>query len=261
MFDNLRNILNFDELLFEKRNKEYGAYQLRKRYNSVVFASIILATILFSSAVAFPFVFRPNNEKVLSAGVLYSPVQMENLQTPEDQIYVPPSAPPPPQKVQEVVQYVPPVVIDSVIPVESTLPTPDQLETIPNNDELTMTGSGLGGDTEGIAGGQTTDEPFFMVEVMPSFKGGDINKFRDWVQKRTNYPQLAIEKKLKGKVFLTFIVETNGDVSNVTVVRGVDPIIDIEAVKAIESSPKWTPGLQRGQPVRVRYAMALDFVL
>ncbi len=65
-----------------------------------------------------------------------------------------------------------------------------------------------------------SDEPFFLVEVMPSFKGGDINKFRDWVQKRTNYPQMAIDKKIQGKVFLTFIVETDGAVSNVTVVKG-----------------------------------------
>jgi protein TonB len=95
---------------------------------------------------------------------------------------------------------------------------------------------------------------------MPSFKGGDINKFREWVQKRTNYPQVAIDRKIQGKVFLTFIIEPDGAVSNVTVVKGVDPIIDIEAVKSIQSSPKWSPGLQRGQPVRVRYSMWLSFV-
>ena len=78
---------------------------------------------------------------------------------------------------------------------------------------------------------------------MPSFKGGDINKFREWVQKRTNYPQAAIDNKIQGRVFLTFIVEKDGSVSNVTVVKGVDPIIDDEAVKAIQASPKWSPGL------------------
>jgi protein TonB len=99
-----------------------------------------------------------------------------------------------------------------------------------------------------------------MVEVMPSFKGGDINKFRDWVQKRTNYPQIAIDNRIHGRVFLTFVIEPDGAVSNVTIVKGVDPVIDNEAVKAIEASPKWAPGLQRGQPVRVRYSMWLSFV-
>ena len=107
----------------------------------------------------------------------------------------------------------------------------------------------------------STGEPFFVVEIMPSVKGGDINKFRDWVQRRTNYPQAAIEKKLKGKIFLTFIVEKDGTVTNVTVVKGVDPLLDNEAVKAIAESPKWSPGFQRGQPVRVRFQIPLDFQL
>ena len=76
-----------------------------------------------------------------------------------------------------------------------------------------------------------------------------------------DYPQIAIDNKISGKVFLTFIVEKDGSVSNVTVVKGVDPIIDIEAVKTIQSSPKWNPGLQRGQPVRVRYSIGLNFAL
>lgn len=261
MFDNLRNTLNFDDLLFEKRNREYGAFQLRKRYNAVVFSSIIIATALFSIAVILPFSIRPKNEKVFNAGFSYVPVQMEQFEPPQE-ILVPPSAPPPPQvKEQEVTAYVPPVIIDSIIPITSTLPTADQLETIPVNENSDITGSGSGDDQLGMIGGEPSDDPFFVVEVMPSFKGGDINKFREWVMKRTNFPQEAIDKKIKGRVVLTFIVETDGTVSNVQIVQGVDPLIDNEALKAIQSSPKWTPGLQRGQPVRVRYLFPMNFVL
>lgn len=260
MFDNLRNTFNFDDLLFAKRNRDYGAYQLRKRYNSVVLASIIIAVLLFSSTIIIPFISKPKNEKVLSAGLGYVSVQMENFAPPEEQLYIPPSAPPPPPAaVQEVVKYVPPVITDSVIPIEETLPTSEQLETISSENEAIMQGGGSGDEFTGEGGGPS-DEPFFLVEVMPLFRGGDLNKFRDWVQKRTNYPVEAIQKKIKGRVFLTFIVETDGTVSNVTVVKGVDPLIDAEALKAIEASPKWTPGLQRGQPVRVRYSMWLNFV-
>jgi protein TonB len=88
-----------------------------------------------------------------------------------------------------------------------------------------------------------------------------MNKFREWVQKRTTYPQAAIDNRIQGRVMLTFIVEPDGSVSNVTVMKGVDPIIDIEAVKSIEASPKWSPGLQRGKPVRVRYSMWLNFAI
>ena len=94
---------------------------------------------------------------------------------------------------------------------------------------------------------------------MPSFKGGGIEKFRAWVQNRTTYPKEAIDKKIKGKVYLTFIVEKDGSVTNVSVVKSVDQMLDAEAAKAISESPKWTPGLQRGLPVRVRYSIALNF--
>ena len=143
----------------------------------------------------------------------------------------------------------------------STLSTTDQVLTQGFSDQIEVAATGTGDELIEGDGGVSNEEPFFFVEVMPSFKGGDINKFRDWVQKRTSYPQEAIDKRLQGKVFLTFIVEPDGAVSSVTVVKGVDPLIDVEAVKAIEASPKWSPGLQRGQPVRVRYSMWLNFVI
>lgn len=259
MFDNLRNIMNFDEELFEKRNKDYGAYQLRKRYNSVVTASIIAAVFLFSAFVIIPFLMRPKNEMVLAGGFGSTTVQMERFEPPED-FYVPPVTPPPPAaRSTEVIKYVPPEVIDSVVPIESSLLTMDEISDMPVDQNLDLAGSGSGDNLLGVEGGVATDEPFFFVEQMPTFRGGDINKFRSWVQQRTNYPQIAIDQKIKGKVFLTFIVETDGSVSNVNIVQGVDPLIDIEAVKAIESSPKWSPGLQRGQPVRVRYSIMLNF--
>lgn len=258
MFENLRNTWNLDEAVFEKRNKDYGAYELRKKYNSVVTISIILAVLIFGSVILVPFLMRPKNEKVLTGGSYSIPVQMEHFEPP-DEIYVPPSTPPPP-KAMEVTKFVPPVVVDSMVPVNSLLPTPDELADIPQTNFSEITATGTGDNVFGFEGGSPGDSPYFIVETMPTFKGGDINKFRDWVQKRTYYPQSAIDQKIKGAVFLTFIVETDGSVSNVTVLQGVDPIIDVEAVKAIQSSPKWTPGFQHGQPVRFRYSIKLNFI-
>ena len=75
------------------------------------------------------------------------------------------------------------------------------------------------------------------------------------------YPQEAVDKKIQGRVLLTFIIEADGTVSNVTVVKSVVPSIDNEAVRVISSSPRWQPGFQSGNPVRVRYSMWLGFVL
>lgn len=262
MYDNLRKVLDFDDLLFESRNKEYGAYQLRKKYNSVVVAAIVVSTILVAMVVIIPFIITPKTDNALTGSRGYTELRLENLEPPKEEIYVPPS-PPPPQAlhVDAIVKYVPPEVVDSIIPIEKTqLSTDDYInQTIDQRtDEF---GKGSGDNLNSGQEGTESDEPFFLVEVMPSFKGGGLEKFRDWVSKRVNYPQAAIENKIRGTVNLTFIVEKDGSVSNVTIVKGVNPLLDEEAVKAISESPKWTPGLQRGQPVRVRYAIPLSFML
>jgi protein TonB len=260
MYDNLRRWLDIDDLLFQSRNKEYGAYQLRKRYNSVIVTGLIVASVLVSLAVIIPFLFTSRSNDVLIGNRGYVQLNMEDLEPPREEIYVPPS-PPPPQSVHvdEIVKYVPPVVVDSVPPLEKSQLSTDEYLNQTTNDKVDANGTGTGDDLTAGQDGTETDEPFFLVEVMPSFKGGGLEKFREWVQKRTNYPQEAIDRKVRGKVFLTFIVEKDGSVSNVTVVKGVDPLLDNEAVKAISESPKWEPGLQRGLPVRVRYSIPLNF--
>jgi periplasmic protein TonB len=261
MFDNLRNRLNFDDLLFEKRNRDYGAYQLRKRYNSVIVTGIFLATCIVVLLVLLPFFSNRGNDRVLRGGLNYVSVNMENLEPPIDPIIIPP-APPPPEEthIQEVVQYIPPVVVDTLLPLEPTQATADDILAHSENDRTNASATGSGDDLLSGLDGSETGEAFFVVEVMPLFKGGDLSKFREWVGKRTNYPQAAYERKIRGTVFLTFIVEKDGSVSNVTVVKGVDPLLDNEAIKAISESPKWTPGLQRGQPVRVRFSIPLNFM-
>jgi len=225
-------------------------------------AGIVLASLMVSVAVVLPFAISPHSGKILNGGISYVRVQMENFEPPIDEIVVPPPAPPPEAaRMQEIVKYVPPEVVDTVLPLEPSQVTTDEVLAQSSTDNIEAGGTGTGNDLLSGQDGIETNEAFFIVEVMPSFKGGDINKFREWVIKRTNYPQAAVDNKIAGKVFLTFIVETDGRVSNVTVVKGVDPLIDNESVRAIQSSPKWSPGLQRGQPVRVRYSMSLSFTL
>jgi protein TonB len=108
---------------------------------------------------------------------------------------------------------------------------------------------------------EVEEEIFVIVEDMPKFRGGDINTFREWVQKRVRYPELAAENGIQGRVFITFVVETNGNVSNVSVSRSVDALLDEAAKEAVSASPKWEPGMQRGRPVRVRYSIPIIFQL
>ena len=260
MYDNLRRWLDIDDLLFQSRNRDYGAYQLRKKYNSVLIVCIVLASVLVSLAVILPFVLTPKPDNVLYGNRGYAQLQLENLEPPQEEIYVPPSAPPKAIHVEDAAKYVPPVVVDSVPPLEKTQLSTDEYLNQTTTDSVAQNRTGTGDNLTEGQDGTETDEPFLMVEVMPSFKGGGLDRFRDWVQKRASYPRAAIDNRITGTVYLTFIVEKDGSVSNVTIVKGVNPLLDNEAVKAISESPKWTPGLQRGEAVRVRYSIPLNFM-
>jgi len=103
--------------------------------------------------------------------------------------------------------------------------------------------------------------PFAFVEEKPKFQGGDANTFSKWVNSKLVYPEIAKENGVQGRVTLQFTVGTDGSVSNVVVLRGVDASLDKEAVRIVSSSPKWTPGRQRERPVKVTYTFPVIFQL
>ena len=103
------------------------------------------------------------------------------------------------------------------------------------------------------------DAPFIIAEEMPKFQGGDLMKFRSWVQGKLKYPQIAQENGISGKVTLTFVIERDGSLTNIQVMQSPDRSLADEAVRVLQSSPKWTPGKQRNAPVRVRYTLPVGF--
>lgn len=106
---------------------------------------------------------------------------------------------------------------------------------------------------------EETDEiiTFVPAEDMPQFNGD----LKQWLSKHLNYPSQAADMGITGKVFLRFVVEKDGSISQVTVVRSVDKSLDQEAVRVVQSMPKWIPGKQRGKPVRVSYNLPITFEL
>ena len=105
------------------------------------------------------------------------------------------------------------------------------------------------------------EEVFFIVEEMPSFMGKGQEGFREWIQKNLQYPPVAAENGIQGRVFVQFAVNSKGEVVDAKVVKGVDPALDKEALRVVMSSPKWTPGKQRGKPVKVQFTFPIVFVL
>ena len=105
------------------------------------------------------------------------------------------------------------------------------------------------------------EEVFIIVEDMPQFIEGDQNAFRKWIQQNLRYPEIAAENGISGRVFVQFVVNTKGKVVDARVIRGVDPALDKEALRVVNSSPKWQPGKQRGKPVKVQFTFPVVFVL
>jgi len=101
---------------------------------------------------------------------------------------------------------------------------------------------------------------FFIVEDMPEFPGGEM-ALRTYIANAIKYPVIAQENGIQGKVYVTFVVGKDGSVSNASIARGVDPSIDKEALRVINSLPKWKPGKQRGKPVNVSYTVPINFQL
>lgn len=108
---------------------------------------------------------------------------------------------------------------------------------------------------------EVEDIPVYVAEEMPSFQGGDLNTFRNWVQSRLVYPRVAQENNIQGKVTLKFVVERDGSLTNIEEIASPDRSLTEEAIRVLKQSPKWTPGKQRNKPVRVYYVLPIDFIL
>ncbi|MDR2498710.1 MAG: energy transducer TonB [Tannerellaceae bacterium] len=107
---------------------------------------------------------------------------------------------------------------------------------------------------------EASQEIFAVVEEMPQFPGGDAELFR-FLRDNIQYPWPAISQGISGRVTVGFVVNSDGSIVDATVLRGVDPALDKEALRVVSSMPKWTPGKQRGKPVRVKYTVPVSFKL
>jgi periplasmic protein TonB len=166
--------------------------------------------------------------------------------TREQEIKPPP--PPPPPKVVEVLN-----IVDDDMDID------DELEINTEADEHTLI------NVAPVISAQPEEEEeeaqvFFIVEDMPEFPGGEM-ALRTYIANAIKYPVIAQENGIQGKVYVTFVVGKDGSVSNASIARGVDPSIDKEALRVVNTLPKWKPGKQRGKPVNVSYTVPINFVL
>ena len=129
--------------------------------------------------------------------------------------------------------------------------------TLPVDFRITATAQ----DTKTSENKGSGEEPFLVVDTPPQFNGGDIGEFRRWVQMDVKYPAEALGKNIYGKVLVTFVIEKDGSVGNAEIFKSPDKSLADEVLRVIGKSPKWTPGKQRGEAVRVKFGMPVDFAV
>ena len=256
------------DVIFTDRNKSYGAYDLRKQNPKNTSKALLIGVLAFAFAISLPTIINiitgliPKAEdKVKIVPVVLQPPPPLNKQKP------PPPPPEPPKPKIDQVKFPPPVVKPDN-EVKEQPPTVKELEVAdpgqknikgdPNADIKIDEPVG-NSDVKQV----TEEDPnkiFTSVEQSPEFPGGEA-AFGKYLLKNVRYPAIAKENNVQGKVFLNFVVEKDGSVTDIKVVRGIGSGCDDEAIRVLKNSPHWKPGIQNGRAVRVYYTVPISFAL
>ena len=274
--ENEKDLQTLDDMLFEGKNKAYGAYDLRKKYSSHLTKAFILGVsgVVFISLSSF-FVVKSKTKEAVPQHNPYTVHDLEKwYEPPVDLPKEEEQARPVKKEVFE--QVVIPEFVETVADtkeiVEAEVPTEEQVakavvSTIKQKGKVSNgifenSGSKV---LEGLAikapepPVEVKEElPFLSSEIMPEFKGG-LQKMYKWLGRNLRYPNNATANGVEGKVIVTFIVEKDGSISDVRVLKGIGFGCDEEAERVIKKMPKWQAGMQNGKPVRVRYTIPLSF--
>lgn len=250
--------MNLDDIVFENRNKEYGAYSIRKHYSDRLSRAVILSVgfvallliipTIFKTQRVIPEIIRPEGIKIIASP---PPIKLEEIQRP---ITTP---------VQRAVQDLAPRV--TTLP-EVTTPTEIIEQPVAGSDEGEVGGEPVtaGATDLGIAAAAPVIvEPpkvWQYVEIMPSYKGGMEAMIR-FLSTKLRYPSIAQRTGTQGNVFVSFIIGADGNVMDAKVIKSLSKECDAEALRVISMMPSWNPGIQAGIPVMVRMVLPIKFQL
>jgi periplasmic protein TonB len=259
------------DVVFTGRNQAYGAYVLRKDNAKTTNRALIIGAILFSLLICSPLIVKyikglsggPEEEEnpVISTEVVLTPPPAVDESTPPP----PPAAEPPKPRVDQV-RFPPPVVVPAEQVREEEPPSQQELavkdpgqKTIEGDPNAEVRIDAPVGEAPPTKAAVVEDNGVYEVgnvEVMPDFPGG-IQKFYDYVGKSYNYPNAAKEQGVSGMVVLSFVVEKDGSLTDIKVLRDLGMGTGEEAKRVISKSKKWNPGIQNGRPVRVSYTIPI----
>jgi protein TonB len=247
------------EIVFEGRNKSYGAYDLRKSITNNTFKAFIIGTLVFAFLVSIPTLLRmiPDAQEDTTLDQKITAVKMPpKKEKPKENL---PPPPPPPPKVDQV-KFVKPVVakadevVEEIVVIKDLKDKNIGKETIKGDPDAELTVEPVG---TGVAAVVEEDNSIYNsagIEVKPEFPGG-IEKFYSFVGKNYQTPE---EEGLKGKVYVSFCVEKDGSLTDIKVLRDIGYGTGKEAIRVLNKSPRWAPGEQNGKKVRCTYSLPIS---
>lgn len=255
------------DVIFAGRNKSYGAYELRKDNSKTTTRAVIIGSLLFIVVVSLPLIIRyisgilpePEKEKITEV-VLAAP-------PPINKEELPPPPPEPPKPKIDQVRFPPPVVVPAEEVRDEEPPTVEELKvadpgqkTIAGDPDAEIRIDEPVGEApkEAAVTEDNSIKDFASVEVLPEFQGG-MKGWAKYLENNLKYPLMARENNITGRVIMSFVVEKNGQLTDIKVLRGIGGGCDEEAVRVFKKSPTWKPGIQNGRPVRVAYTMPILF--
>lgn len=267
---------DWTEMVFEGRNKEYGAYRLRKnagKRNLYSLITIFIAALAIWGGISLVKFVESRTKSVAQTSV----AEISALNQPKKKAKVKQQKKVQLEQPEKVVERVKSSVkfTAPVIKKDDEVKPEDELKT---QDELMSTKTAIGaldvkgnddanGEVLKIKEAVAQPEPkpevekvFDVVEQMPSFPGGP-SALMEWLSNNVKYPVVAQENGVQGRVVVSFVVERDGSITDVKVVRGVDPSLDKEASRVVRAMPRWIPGKQNGSAVRVKYNVPVAFRL
>lgn len=224
--------------------KKLPKADLENKRNMFLLLGLVIALGLILAA----FEYKTSPKKAESLGqVEMQEIEEEIIPITREQQVQPP--PPPPPAVVEVLN-----IVDDEVEIEDEL----QIEDTEVTEDMII-------DVAPVVQAAKEEEAdeaevFFIVEDMPEFPGGEL-ALRQFIANSIKYPVIAQENGIQGRVYVTFVVDADGSVSEPRIARGVDPSLDKEALRVVSMLPKWKPGKQRGKPVRVSYTVPINFQL
>ena len=250
----VKEVPGFDEIIFENRNKEYGAYMIRKKYLPAAFWSTLSAIALFSAVIIGLFVGSEKSAKGTDTDIRTIVAEFDKTITDPNKVKI--DIPEIPKIKIKPQVYIPPVIVDKV-----------------DTNDIRMTGTDIHVQIDNrpldtvvkyIEDKQVEVEPepkiFIIVSEMPEFPGGN-DMILKYLSENLKYPEKAVENGIQGRVTVKFVVWTDGSIRKIEILRGVDPLLDQEAIRVISEMPKWKPGKNNGTPVPVYYSVPVIYTI